>query len=293
MKNIKLAVVLLSLYCVSQVFSFTYTYNTNTPLGSDLPSVIDDRIREAKQATTERLDVDHFWALTGSEVSGSDTGQHRFITFHMSRVGPAAVAENHGYLGIKDFDSKAELIWIDEDENEIQLTKQGASYSSGSQTIEGAATFMSTVSIVGALNPSSYSTDNTGFLDEDDMASDSATAVVSQQSIKKYADDLSGLINVRGYVTGRNTNGAATVPASTGITGVNRDSTGVYTITFTSNFSANYVFLVTSYYELGNNTLTNNPSIFTENVGSIVIKFHNAAGELKDPHAFTFIGMDS
>lgn len=60
--------------------AFTYTYDTNTPAGSDSPSVIDDRIREVKDALQERLNVEHVFDLTGSQVSGANTGKHTDIT---------------------------------------------------------------------------------------------------------------------------------------------------------------------------------------------------------------------
>ena len=59
---------------------WTYTYNTDTPAGTDAPSVLDDRIREVKDALQERLNVEHVFDLTGSEVSHADTGKHTDIT---------------------------------------------------------------------------------------------------------------------------------------------------------------------------------------------------------------------
>ncbi|MCJ7483869.1 MAG: hypothetical protein MUO31_13000 [Thermodesulfovibrionales bacterium] len=59
---------------------WTYTYDTDTPAGTDAPSVIDDRIREVKDAIQERLAIEHVFALTGSEVSGANTGKHSAIT---------------------------------------------------------------------------------------------------------------------------------------------------------------------------------------------------------------------
>jgi hypothetical protein len=50
-------------------------------------------------------------------------------------------------------------------------------------------TMASTLDVTGNIDPTSYDTTNGGFKDEDDMASDSATAVASQQSIKKFVED--------------------------------------------------------------------------------------------------------
>lgn len=45
-----------------------------------------------------------------------------------------------------------------------------------------------TLDVTGNIDPTSYETTNGGFLDEDDMASDDANAVASQQSVKAYVD---------------------------------------------------------------------------------------------------------
>jgi len=70
------------LYVTSVAFatSFTYTYDVATPVGTDAPSVIDDRIREVKAALQERLNVEHVFDLTGTEVSHANSGKHTDIT---------------------------------------------------------------------------------------------------------------------------------------------------------------------------------------------------------------------
>ena len=71
--------------------AWTYTYDTDTPDGSvDAPSKIDDEIRLTKDALQERLNADHYFALTGTEVSDDATGQHRKIHFY----GPISTPSN-------------------------------------------------------------------------------------------------------------------------------------------------------------------------------------------------------
>jgi hypothetical protein len=60
--------------------AFSNTYDTATPAGSDDPAEADDRMREIKAAIQERLAVEHVFALTGTEVSGANTGKHTDIT---------------------------------------------------------------------------------------------------------------------------------------------------------------------------------------------------------------------
>ncbi len=106
--------------------SFSDTYDTATPLGTDAPSVIDDRIREVKAGVQERQNVDHYWPLTGTQVSDADAGEHRKILFHAPIAATPTVAADHGDLRIMDVAGKAELVWTDEDENELVLTSVGA-----------------------------------------------------------------------------------------------------------------------------------------------------------------------
>ena len=104
---------------------FSSTYDTATPAGTDSPSEADDRMREIKAAVQERSNVDHYWPLTGTEVSDADTGEHRKILFHEPIAVTPTVAASHGDLRIADVAGKAELHWTDEDENEVQLTSVG------------------------------------------------------------------------------------------------------------------------------------------------------------------------
>jgi len=60
--------------------AFSETYDTVTPDGGDDPAEADDRIRETKAAIQERLNVEHVFDLTGTEVSGANTGKHTDIT---------------------------------------------------------------------------------------------------------------------------------------------------------------------------------------------------------------------
>jgi hypothetical protein len=106
--------------------SFADTFDTNTPQGSDNPAEADDRMREIKAGVQERMNVCNYWPLTGTEVSDPDAGENRKILFHEPISTPGAIAENHGQLYIKDVSDKAELHWIDEDEQEIQLTSAGS-----------------------------------------------------------------------------------------------------------------------------------------------------------------------
>ena len=142
---------------------FNDTFDTATPAGGDDPAEADDRMQEIKGAVQERENVDHYWPLTGTEVSDSATGEHRKVTLRTGDA-PSKVADK-GFVYVKDVSNKAELFYIDEDGTEIQITSGGKILSA-------------------SLNSK----------DEDDMSSDSATHTSTQQSIKKYVDDFAALL---------------------------------------------------------------------------------------------------
>lgn len=91
------------------------------------------------------------------------------------------------------------------------------------------------------------------FLDEDDMTSDSATAVPSQQSVKKYVDDATitkttgspAYYGIRAFAVFDS--GASPTVYGQNIASVSRASTGVFNVTFTTAMpDANYAVQVTA-----------------------------------------------
>jgi len=121
------------------------------------PADIDDvgdgasEIRELKLAIRERLEADHYFDPAGTDA---DHGEHKQITLHEPIATPGNIA-NKAFLYGKDVGDKIELHFLDEDDNEIQLTSAGL------------------------LNPALL-------LDEDDMASDSEDYAPTQQSVKAF-----------------------------------------------------------------------------------------------------------
>jgi len=60
--------------------TFNHTYDTATPVGTDAPSILDNSDRNIQDAIQERLNVEHVFDKTGTEVSHADTGKHTDIT---------------------------------------------------------------------------------------------------------------------------------------------------------------------------------------------------------------------
>lgn len=100
--------------------AFSETYDTATPAGADDPSAADDRMRETKAAIQERLEVDHKFSLTGTEVSASDSGEHTKITFNVTLDDPSQVG-GKSHLYMKD----DELFYQDDTNTTLQLTDGG------------------------------------------------------------------------------------------------------------------------------------------------------------------------
>lgn len=85
------------------------------------------------------------------------------------------------------------------------------------------------------------------FLDEDDMASDSATKAPSQQSVKAHvATEVAGGNKVKAWVNFNGT-GTVAISASLNVSSITDNGTGDYTVNFTSALAdANYAVGVTA-----------------------------------------------
>lgn len=194
----------------------------STSLRSSNPQIL------ANQSAVETaLDQDHDFT-TGS----TQTGRHNKCTFiEAADLGTGAAGVP--ILGAQTANGKAELVFTDEDDNDVQLTKAGdlnasanlnvvgttaaggtitlaanadlvgsstsditintnkftVAGATGNTVIAGTASVGGTLDVTGNIDPTSYETTNGGFKDEDNMASDSASAVSSQQAIKAYVDN--------------------------------------------------------------------------------------------------------
>ncbi len=193
---------------------FSSTYDTATPAGTDSPTEADDRMREIKAAVQERMNVDHYWPLTGTEVSDADAGEHRKILFHAPITATPTVAASHGDLRIKDVTAKAELHWTDEDENEIQLTSGGNLHTSqGFTMLSGKIATIETIRAVdssGVIIETSGGTDailvsDTAIVTLTDgakLASSAAPTADAELANKKYVDDQDTAITDPAYSGG-------------------------------------------------------------------------------------------
>jgi len=99
----------------------TVSWDETSPADSQARNLGDDRLRELKTQVREILAVDHEFIYTGQ---GTDWGYHNKVTLITGTSDPTAVTDCV-ILYAKDVNSKAELHFIDEDSNTMQLTSAG------------------------------------------------------------------------------------------------------------------------------------------------------------------------
>jgi hypothetical protein len=179
--------------------AFTYTYDTATPVGTDAPSVIDDRIREVKQAVQERMNVDHYWPLTGTQVSDADGGYHRDIHFY-STTGTDPI------LGVTAVSGTDELQYTDSGSSSVQLTSGG--YINGAvikaDTIGAGSIQLANNTYLKAANNAgdgevnlikANTSDVAVIPDGSELATSAAPTADADIANKKYVDDNIGSAN--------------------------------------------------------------------------------------------------
>lgn len=194
--SLALGIVLFVIIGFAYATTFNYTYDTDTPAGSDAPSVLDDKIREVKDAVQERINVDHYFALTGNQVSDANTGEHRKITFYSSISAPAQVnGKAHLYMNSDD------LYYQNDVNSPIQITEKGV-LNIKSSDITGK---LANNTFFTGLNAAGTGTVSLIGVDTNDMAvladgaetySDSAPVNSKQIPNKKYVDDAADSISI-------------------------------------------------------------------------------------------------
>jgi hypothetical protein len=99
----------------------TSAWSESSPAGSDQINAGDNAIRLAKTQIREVIDVDHDFPSSGQAAT---TGQHKQVTLQeQADIGTGA--EGVPILGAQTIDTKPELVYTDEDDNDIQMTIKG------------------------------------------------------------------------------------------------------------------------------------------------------------------------
>lgn len=125
----------------------TVALNENSPAGSDNIALGDNRQREYKTQNREILEVDHTYPSSGQSA---DAGTHKKCSFiEQADLGTGAVGKT--LLGSQTIGGKGELVYSDEDNNDIQITKSGVLKPSTSTTLADWSAIMNLVYPVGVV----------------------------------------------------------------------------------------------------------------------------------------------
>lgn len=99
----------------------TVSWSETTPAGSENLNQGDNRIKEFKTQMREILEVDHEVSSSGQ---GDDWGKHNKVSLlEQANLGTGATGKP--ILGAQTVNSKAELVFTDEDDNDVVLTRDG------------------------------------------------------------------------------------------------------------------------------------------------------------------------
>jgi hypothetical protein len=143
---------------------WTYTLDMDRPLGSESPSVLDDNIRLTRDGFQERLNVEHNFELTGTELSGANVGKHTDITCD-SIVCAGAVSGT---------------TWTGSGDVAINTDKFTVAAATGNTAVAG------TLGVTGVATLG----------DSSQMATSAAPTADADLANKKYVDEVVQLVNV-------------------------------------------------------------------------------------------------
>lgn len=102
----------------------TISWNENLPAGSEFRALGDNRIRELKQQLREIIEVDHFMESAGQH---DDWGKHTKISLiEQADLGTGTAGKPIlGAQPDENGSTKSELVYVDADDNKIQITRDG------------------------------------------------------------------------------------------------------------------------------------------------------------------------
>lgn len=123
----------------------TNSLNESEPAGADQIALGDNVLRKYKTQNREILEVDHDYPSSGQ---ASTAGQHKKVTLQeQADLGTGAV--NATLLGSQTIDGKGELVYTDEDDNDIQLTSGGGPYLGSPANVAAIAGIMNLIYPIG------------------------------------------------------------------------------------------------------------------------------------------------
>ena len=249
---------------ITTVYAYTNNWDYDAPAGSVAASSIDTHIQNIKTDTMERLNNDHWADNTNSDINSLTACDHRQVTMHNSQAVASGTADT-GILHVEDVNSKAEFMYMDEDNDDVQITSGGALYGLGFADV--------------------YSTDDIGCVDDLTCGGNfdsTGTATIGGATRITGTFDVTGDTNLIGdlsmsgemscvgaiFTNGNNLDeagikawlnfqGSSTVDDSFNVTSVTDNGTGDFTITWATDFgSTNYVVVGTAIATGGGDAFT-------------------------------------
>lgn len=127
----------------------TTSYDPTSPAGSQAISLGDDAIRLLKVQIQEVINVDHDFPSSGQ---ATDVGQHKQVTLQeQADLGTGAAGAT--ILGSQTVSGKGELVYTDEDDNDIQITSGGKIKAESIAGVYPAANVAAIASIMTLIYP--------------------------------------------------------------------------------------------------------------------------------------------
>lgn len=130
----------------------TTSWSETTPAGSDQINAGDNRIREIKTQIREVIDVDHDFPSSGQ---ATDVGQHKRVTLQeQADLGTGAVGTT--ILGSQTVSGKGELVYTDESDTDVQITKDGKLHAPSLAGVYPAANVAALATMMNLIYPVGY-----------------------------------------------------------------------------------------------------------------------------------------
>ncbi len=219
------------------------TWNETIPDNDTVANTVDDHIQDIKKGISGRMAVEHIWPT--SQTATGQAGFHKFITFQAQTAAPTMATAS----------SQVGAIWV-------KSSGLGL-WSTDSAAIDRALCFLSTAVQTHAGLVSMATTGTT-----------SAALVTYAQFSASNAT-----LGVKGWCSfdGSSAEGAITAAASYNVSGIVKNASGIYTISWATDFgSANYAVSLTPADE------GFSCSIISKAAGTIQVYCNNGGGSKAD-----------
>jgi|GEM_PF-5108554 len=248
--------------------AYTNAWDETTPAGTDNASTADDFFRKHRLDLGERLEDMFYGFNADSNASPENDVGIKSLKFYKQSSDPTS-ATDFGHFYVKLVSGVPELFYQDDENTTLQLTSGGGLKSTAGLTVDGVSTLTGNVTASGTFESVGVAT----LADTSVTKTTAAPAADAQIANKKYIDDQitanapdsDSLCKAWCKVT----SGGAISGTGFNITSANRDSTGVYTITWGTDFADTDYAVAITFISPPQQDVA--PKITTQLVGSVVV----------------------